>query len=194
MQRHFFIIFRATFQFHHSWITSQSLRHSRSPRPLWWGGYLRLWTTINNRGGGWGWKILEFKAPFNTWPSQRDLGKGERLGRRWQGLWSLVPLWHLGNRSWFPAVPLSVYAFLAEPLSACNHLLCLLLSFVLCLFFNYPDIWASPSLPNKTLSTSDPLSPGTFISFRFRGLCFTLLILSLKNMHELIYSNANDAS
>lgn len=106
----------ATFQFHHSWITSQPLRPPRSPRPLWWGGYSRFWTTINDRGGWWvkrrlgewGWKILEFKAPFNTCSSQRDLRKGERLGRRWQGPWSLVPLWHLGNRSWFPTVRLSV--------------------------------------------------------------------------------------
>ncbi len=134
----------ATFQFHHSWITSQPLRLPRSPRPLWWGGYSRFWTTINDRGNGgvkrslgeWGWKILEFKAPFNTCSSQRDLGKGESIGGGWQGLWSLVPLWHLGNRSWFPSVPLSVCAFLVEPLSACNHPFCLLLSFVFCLCFS----------------------------------------------------------
>lgn len=80
---------------------------------------------------------MEFRAPFNTCSSQRDLEKGEGLGRRWQGRWSLVLLWHMGNLSWFPTVPLSDFALLLEPLSACNHLFCLPLCFSTCLFLIY---------------------------------------------------------
>lgn len=99
-----------------------------------------FWPTINGQGvkrssGEWGYRTLEFKAPFNTCSSQRELGKGEG----WWGLWSLVPLWHLRNRSWLPTVPVSVYVFLLELLSACNHLFCLrLLLFIFFLFFNGP--------------------------------------------------------
>lgn len=108
-----------------------------------WGGGLK------RSLGECGWKILEFKAPFNTCSSQRDLGKGERLGRRWQGLWSLVPLWHLGNRSWFPTIPLPVSAFLSVAVFC-----------FMSMFFSYPNVyvWASPSLPNKTLFLTSNIS------------------------------------
>lgn len=62
--------------------------------------------------GEWRWTIFEFKSPFNICPSQWDLGRGERLGRRWEGFWSLVSLWHMGNGSWFRPVLLSVFVFL----------------------------------------------------------------------------------
>lgn len=122
----------------------------------------------------WGWRTDEFKASFNTCSSQRDLGKGEGLGRRWQGLWSLDPLWHLRNCCWFLTDSLSVYVFLVEPLSACNHLFCRLFTIFLKLF------WASPSFfSNKSLvPTSAPRSLRSLISFRFRGPPFPLLILS----------------
>lgn len=102
----------------HHWTPPKSLR-------LWWsGGSLWFWAgTKKNQwslGGGrlkwrlgeWGWTILEFKSPFNICPSQWDLGIGERLGRRWEGFWSSVSLWHMGNDSWFPPVLLSVFVFL----------------------------------------------------------------------------------
>lgn len=89
---------------------------------LWPGGSLWFWVKKKKSmmAGGrlkwslgeWGWTIFEFKSPFNICPSQWDLGRGERLGRRWEGFWSLVSLWHMGNGSWFPPVLLSVFVFL----------------------------------------------------------------------------------
>lgn len=90
---------------------------------LWSGGSLWFWAkkeSMISGGrlkwslGAWGWTICEFKSPFNIWPSQWDMGRGERSGRRWEGFWSLVPLWHIGNGSWFPPILLSPFFFLVH--------------------------------------------------------------------------------
>lgn len=109
----------ATFQFHQSSIASQTPSLNLS---CWPGGSFWFWEKkkksmitggrLKWRLGEEGWTIFEFKSPFNICPSRWDLGKGERSGRRWEGFWSLVPLWHIGNGSWFPPILLSVFVFL----------------------------------------------------------------------------------
>lgn len=121
LQQHFFIIFSTSTHQPLFIFIIPGARHCpigpQNPQGPSLGGCSRLWTTINDQEGvweEWGWQILEFKAPFNTCWSQRDLGKGEGLGRRWQCLFRLVSLWHLGNGSWFPTIPLSLHASLVE--------------------------------------------------------------------------------
>lgn len=134
-------------------------------------------------GGAWeSHDYLWVQVSIQYLPVPEGFGKRrERLGRGWQDLWSLVPLWHLGNRSWFPAVLLSVYASRVEALSACNHLCCLL-SLVFFLFFNYLNTWASPSLPIKILSF--PVS-ASFRNHQFQTLKgHTFIVDQLKKLAE----------
>lgn len=127
-----------------------------------------------------GWTIFEFKSPFNICPSRWDLGKGERSGRRWEGFWSLVPLWHIGNGSWFPPILLSVFVFLVY-LPVGIFAACLVF---FCLFFD-PTRKLS-LLPNKILSFPH--------QFHLQAIQFTLLIFSINNYQTLIHSNSNKAS
>lgn len=107
---------------------------------LWSGGSLWFWAKKESMISGgrlkWslgarGWTICEFKSPFNICPSQRDMGRGERSGRRWEGFWSLVPLWHIGNGSWFPPILLSPFVFLV-------HLPVGIFAVFICPFLHYP--------------------------------------------------------
>lgn len=154
----------ATFQFHQSSIASQtpSLNLYGDRVALYDSGQKKKKSIITGGGGGrlkWrlgeeGWTIFEFKSPFNTCPSQWDLGKGERSGRRWEGLWSLVPLWHIGNGSWFPPIRLSVFVFLVYlPVgifSVC-HCLCFLPVFsILPVSLHFSLIRFSPSFISFT--------------------------------------------
>lgn len=112
---------------------SPVLHHSMDPllkslQPCWWGGSLWFWAGRGEKKekkksmmaggrlkwslGEWGWTIFEFKSPFNICSSQWGLGRGGRLGRRWEAFWSVVSWWHMGNGSWFPPVLLSVFVSL----------------------------------------------------------------------------------
>lgn len=102
----------------------------KSLQPCWWGGSLWFWAGGKEKKkkekkksmmaggrlkwslGEWGWTIFEFKSPFNICSSQWGLGRGGRLGRRWEAFWSLGSWWHMGNGSWFPPVLLSVFVSL----------------------------------------------------------------------------------
>lgn len=161
------------------------------PKSLSWpGGSLWFWVKKNQwslggrlkcRLGEEGWTIFEFKSPFNICPSQWELGKGERSGRRWEGFWSLVPLWHIGNGSWFPPVLLSVFVFLVY-LPVGIFAVCHCLVFF-ALFFDPPQ---KPSLlPNKILSIPH--------QFHLQAIQFTLLIFRINNYQTLIHSNSNKA-
>lgn len=151
---------------------------------LWSGGYLWFWAkkeSMISGGrlkwslGAWGWTICEFKSPFNICPSQRDMGRGERSGRRWEGFWSLVLLWHIGNGSWFPPILLSPFVFLVHlPVGIFAAFFCSPLS---------PQ--AFTFLPNKILSFPH--------HFHLQAIYSTLLIFSINNYQTLIHSNSNKA-
>lgn len=152
---------------------------------LWSGGSLWFWAkkeSIISGGrlkwslGARGWTICEFKSPFNIRPSQRDMGWGERSGRRWEGFWSLVPLWHIGNGSWFPPVLLSLFVFLVHlPVGI----------FAVFLPISPSSSQAFTFLPNKILSFPH--------HFHLHVIHFTLLIFSINNYQTLIHSNSNKA-
>lgn len=100
---------------------------------------------INERlGGGWsgaweneGGLSLSSSLRSISAPPSGIWGRGERLGRRWEGFWSLVSLWHMGNGSWVPPVLLSVFVFLVY-LPVVIFVVCLF--FFLSLFSIYPHI------------------------------------------------------
>lgn len=89
---------------------------------LGWGGSMIAGGRLNWSLGEWGWMIFEFKSPFNICPSQWDFGRWERLGRRWEGFWSLVSLTH-GKWLFISSCP-SVSVCLSG-LSTCSYLCCL---------------------------------------------------------------------
>lgn len=145
-----------------SWFMEITWRSSKGPKDLlglpvmvwlFWAVGKNLWSDRAVLEWEWGWRTCEFKAPFNTCSSHRDLGNGERLGRRWQELWLLVPLWHQGKS--LLIFPPSICQFMSpsQPLSICNNFFCLN---VFCLqiqdYFFFKEVTFIPS-PFPALST-----------------------------------------